>query len=822
MKRVGLNGSWNVKAKDVYKLLPVDYQRVLEWLPAQVPGTIHTDLLSQNIISDPFYRMNEKNVQWIEDLRWQYRREYNLDAAFLNEQHIILVAEGLDTYAHIIINGASVAATENMFVEHRFDVKRYLHEGVNTIEIHFDSPVVCSKRLEKNQGSLRVALESYRVYVRKSQYSFGWDWGPKLTTSGIWRPIYLEASSGPVLRNPFVKTVKLKKGSATIEVSVDIEHFRSPVQITIKIEGIHYSAEKITRATSSLLKFRLKVIDPSIWWPNGYGEQPLYKAIFILQNVDETTSEVDTTFGIRSIRLLQEKDKEGTSFIIEVNGKKIFCKGADWIPSDTFIPRIPDSTYERLLTMARDAHMNMIRVWGGGIYEQDLFYNLCDKLGLLVWQDFMFACGEYPQTSWFLKLVKDEAAKAVIRLRNHPSLAVWCGNNECEWLFSMECPDNTPDDMTGAVIFREVLPTIVKKLDHSRPYWRSSPFGTGFPNDESNGTHHQWRVWSFWKDYEEYVNVDARFVSEFGFQAPANIKTWEEVTLPEDRTSQHPVIEYHNKQVEGQERLFRFQAAHYTVGKNFNDFVYRGQLVQANALKTAVEHWRRRKFNTAGALYWQLNDCWPGSSWAVIDSGLRPKASYFYTRRFFAKVLVSMKRNGNLIEIWGTNDALDRFHGTLHTSVLSFEGEKYSDTVIDVWLNPNSSAKIYEIPHSPNESIERYRTYILVQLLTDGTLISENRFFHVQPKHLHFPNPHLTYKIIERKGQIYHLSIQTILFAKDVRVEIEGNDTEFSDNYFDLDGGVSKVIQCLVPSSLNNIEGKLMLTSLRNDVDQQT
>ncbi|MDP1675284.1 MAG: glycoside hydrolase family 2 protein [Bacteroidota bacterium] len=817
MKRVELNDSWSVKANDAYTLLLTDHQRVLDWFPAHVPGTIHTDLLEQKIIPDPFYRMNENDVQWVENLQWNYRKEFSVDAALLKEQHITLVAEGLDTYAEILINGKSIAVTENMFVEHRIDVKKYLRAGNNTIEIHFDSPVVRSKQLENKYGKLRVALEPHRVYVRKAQYSYSWDWGPKLTTSGIWRPIYLEVSSGPVLRNPFVKTLNLTKKSATIEVSVDIEHLKSPVKVMVRIEGNKYSNEIVKQATSSTLKFKMKIDAPSIWWPNGYGEQPLYDVTFSLQNNNGTTSEAATTFGIRTINLLQEKDKEGKSFIIVVNGEKIFCKGADWIPSDNFIPRISDSKYERLLTLARDANMNMMRVWGGGIYEQDAFYTLCDKLGLLVWQDFMFACGEYPQTPWFLKLVKDEATKAVTRLRNHPSLAVWCGNNECEWLFCTENPEKTADDMTGSVIFRELLPTIVKKLDNSRPYWRSSPFGAGFPNDETNGTHHQWTVWSFWKDYKEYEKTNARFVSEFGFQAPANIRTWEEATLPEDRTPQHPVIEHHNKQVEGQERLFRFQAGHYTVGKNFNDFVYRGQLVQANALKTAVEHWRRRKFNTSGALYWQLNDCWPVSSWAVIDSGLRPKAAYFYTKRFFAKVLVSIKRNENNIEVWGTNDSLDRFKGMLQVQRLTFTGDKKFSNEIEIVIKQNSSSKIFAMPIDPNNSADQFGSYIAAQLLSDGYVISENRFFFAEPKHLHLPRPKITNKILEKKENSYQISIQTDLFAKDIRIEIEGCDAEFNDNYFDMDAGALKIIQCKVPESEKRIEGKIVITSLRNE-----
>jgi beta-mannosidase len=815
MKHIELNGLWNVKGNDAYRLLPPDMHRVKEWMPAQVPGTIHTDLLAQKIIPDPFYRMNENDVQWIENLQWIYSRQFEIDALVLKERHIVLVAEGLDTYARILINGKQVAETADMFVEHRFDVKRYVKAGTNLIEIHLDSPVVRSKQLEKKHGVLQVALEPSRVYVRKAQYSFSWDWGPKLTTSGIWRPIYIEVSSGPILRNPFVRTVALKKNAATIEVSADIEHFHSPVTVWVNIQGHGYSRKIVKRATSSSIRFKVSIDNPHLWWPNGHGEQPLYVATLSLQASGRVTSEVIATFGIRTIQLFQKEDAEGKSFVIAVNGERIFCKGADWIPSDSFIPRIPDFTYERLLTMARDANMNMLRVWGGGIYEQDIFYNLCDKLGLLVWQDFMFACGEYPQTPWFLKLVKDEATKAITRLRNHPSLALWCGNNECEWLFCMENPDKTANDMRGAVIFRDVLPAIVKRLDGSRPYWRSSPFGTGFPNDESNGNHHQWSVWSAWKDYKEYEEDNTRFVTEFGFQAPANIRTWEEATLLDDRHPQHPVIEHHNKQVEGQERLFRFQAAHYTFPVNFEQFVYQGQLVQANALKTAIEHWRRRKFNTAGALFWQLNDCWPVSSWSVIDSALRPKASYYYARRFFAPILLTIKANGNMLEVWGTNDTMLGVAGELKVNVLSFTGESYSTMSRNVLLKPNSSRKLLDIPLSSIEPAKKYDSYIAVQLLKAGTTVGENRFFFAEPKHFRLPLPELTFSIEESNGLAVRLRVHTRAFAKDIRLEIENGDAQWSDNYFDLDAGTSKTILCTMSAPVEDFEKKVRMTSLQ-------
>ncbi len=814
MKWIDLNGQWFVKAINVRKDVPKKYVRILEWIPATVPGTIHTDLLANGIIPDPFYRMNENEVQWIENYQWLYRREFEVDAEFLKERNIILHAEGLDTYASIAVNGKIVGAAENMFVEHRFDLKKHLVAGANTIEIVFDSPVKRSKQLEKKHGALQVALESHRVYVRKAQYLFSWDWGPKLTTSGIWRAISIEASTGPVLRNPFVKTVEVNKKFAVIELSIEIENFQKPISICVKVEGDGFSHEVEKKALSPHLRFDLKIDQPNVWWPNGYGGQPLYTATFTAKQNDDVLSQCSATFGIRTITLVQEKDDEGKSFIIEVNGVKIFCKGADWIPSDNFIPRIPDSTYERLLTMACDAHMNMLRVWGGGIYEQEIFYSLCDKLGLLVWQDFMFACGEYPQTSWFQKLVSDETQKVVTRLRNHPSLAVWCGNNECEWLFCTENPDKTPDDMTGSIIFRELLPTIVKQLDGTRPYWRSSPFGVGFPNNESNGTHHQWHVWSFWKDYKEYENVNARFVSEFGFQAPANIKTWEETTLPEDRFPQHPVIEHHNKQVEGQERLYRFQSAHYNVAADFKEFVYLGQLVQANALKTAVEHWRRRKFKTAGSIFWQLNDCWPVSSWSVIDSSLRPKASYFYARRFFADVLVSIKKNGDTLEVWGTNDRLQRVSGTLHVRVLSFKGEKISNLSKEVVLKSNSSGilqKFYEMPVSDENKYDRY---VVAQLVSDEGIISENRFFFTEPKHLLLPLPQLFAKFDAPKDSSLHLIIQSAFFAKDIRIEIDGYDMELSDNYFDLDAGTSRSIVCSSKAKAFDVEKKIKISSL--------
>ena len=795
MKTIDLNGTWQFKAIDWYKTLPNSHERVMRWMKGTVPGTVHTDLLANGIIPDPFYRVNELDVQWIDSQQWHYRKNFSVPERLLKESAVYLVAEGLDTAAQITLNGNVIGITANMFVCHEFEIRQYLRVGTNRIEILFDAPAVLSKKLEQRYGKLRVASESQRVYLRKAQYSFGWDWGPKLTTSGIWRNMSLQGFSSGRLKNPFVKVLSVSKREAVVEVSVDVEKFRDvPLSCKVSIAGERALLEFDSPANSSTVTKTVHIQSPKLWWPNGYGDQPLYSAVFALLDGDREVHHVETTFAIRTVKLRQEKDKEGTSFVIMINGVKVFCKGADWIPSDNFIPRIPDSTYESLLRMAKDAHMNMMRVWGGGIYEQDIFYRLCDELGLMVWQDFMYACGEYPEQPWFLKLVREEAEKVVRRLRNHPSIVLWCGNNECEWLYCTENPDKTPDQMNGARIFSKLLPAVCKELDGTRPYWRSSPFGTGFPNDETNGNHHQWIVWSYWKDYREYANDNARFVTEFGFQAPANRETFDEVTLLEDRLPQSPVMEHHNKQIEGTERLMRFQAAHYRIGDSYDDFIYKGQLVQAEALKFAIEHWRRRKFNTAGALFWQLNDCWPVSSWAVVDSALRPKAGYYFARKFFAPILVSFKETASGIEVWITNDNLKKLKGTLRVSLRSFGGRNTTFKRLDLLIAPNNSRLAGEIKSNRRSAFDRTTHYLHAELTVNREQVSENRYFFVEPKHMQLPEASLRTRLSGGKDGEYVLTVTAKSFVKNVRIEVSEGEYRLDDNYFDIDAGVTKWI----------------------------
>jgi len=816
MKTINLDGTWKFKAINRTTTLPKSYRRVAHWMEASVPGTVHTDLLANRVIRDPFYRMNELEVQWVDSQQWVYRKDFDVPSSFLEEDMVYLAAEGLDTYARTTLNGTMVATTANMFVPHEFEVRKYLRKGRNRIEILFDSPSERSKALERRYGRLEVSSESHRVYVRKAQYSFGWDWGPRLTTSGIWKNISLRAFRHGRLENPFVKVLSVSNTQAVIEVSVDVQRYKGvPMSLHTFIAGDSCSMEHELRVKSSRVTFKVHIPRPQLWWPNGYGEQPMYKVVLTLLSAGEELHQLEVPFAIRTVKLLQRKDKEGKSFILEINGTKIYCKGADWIPCDSFIPRIPDSTYETLLRMAKDAHMNMLRVWGGGIYEQDVFYGTCDRLGLMVWQDFMYACGEYPARQWFLKQAKEEAQKIVKRLRNHPSIVLWCGNNECEWLYCTAHPDETPDDMTGAEIFRDILPSICKQHDGTRPYWRSSPFGSGFPNAEFNGNHHQWNVWSYWKDYTEYAKCNARFVTEFGFQAPPDRKTLQSVTLQEDRRPQSPVMEHHNKQVEGTERLIRFLAAHHRLAERFNDFLYTCQLVQAEALKFAVEHWRRRKFKTAGSLFWQLNDCWPVSSWSVVDAGLRPKAAYYFAKKFFAPLLVSFKQTEKGIGVWITNDFLESVHGVARISLNSFRRKNIWSRNLRTSLSPNRSKRVYEVQPEAYSDIDHSTHYLFAQLWVDGHLVSENRFFFLEPKHLQLPEADVRSRLMRLRDHNYVLSIRANTFVKNVQIVIDGADVLLDDNYFDIEPGGSKQVRFNSVLTLRELKKRIRLNCLR-------
>jgi beta-mannosidase len=814
MRSIDLTGKWKFRGGPPGAAAGVS--GIARWMSAEVPGTVHTDLMAAGKIPDPFYRMNENDVQWIDRVGWVYRRSFTVPRSILDEPVIELVAEGLDTYAEIWVNGITLGTVANMFIPHRFSLVGLLRAGRNTIEIRFDSPTLRAEALEREHGRLQVALEPHRVYARKAQYSFGWDWGPKLTTSGIWLPIRIEAYRAR-LRDPFVRLLSAGALEAEFDIEVGVERWEDGgLTLDVRIAG--EEGEISCPVDRGKMTVRRRLANPRLWWPNGFGEQALYHAEMILRRGDEVLQSLRFPFALRTVRLVQVPDEEGRSFIFEVNGTRIFCKGADWIPADTFLPRAAEKTYEKLLTMARDASMNMIRVWGGGIYEKDVFYDLCDRLGLMVWQDFMYACGEYPDHPSFLEEARHEAELTVKRLRNHPAIVLWCGNNECEWIFCTGNPGKGPDAMRGSAIFRDVLPAVVQEFDGTRPYWRSTPFGEGFPNAQENGNHHQWEVWSMWKDYTLYRQDNARFVSEFGFQGPAGRRTIESVLAPGDRSPQSLAMVHHNKQVEGTERIFKFLSGHYRVTGEWEGFLYTGQLLQAEALKCAVEHWRRRKFRTAGALFWQLNDCWPVTSWSVIDSALRPKAAYYAARRFFAPLLVSFAPVEGGLEVWGTSDFLTPVEGRLNVRLQTFGGKVRASTTMPLRLPANSSERLFAIPAAWRK---KGGDYMRAEITDRGRPISVNRFLFAEPKDCAFPTARVRVGLEKLGPASYRAVLSSNVFALGVVLSSPGNGVQFHDNFVDLDAGVAHEIAIASRLSLARLRKSLTVKALNGETANQ-
>ena len=794
-KRYSLTTNWQftlgTETSDLAGI-PADAFPIGKWLPAAVPGTIHTDLMANGLLEDPFYRDNERKVQWVDKVEWLYRTEFNVADDFVAEDAVQLVAEGLDTVADIFLNGQPVAHTENMYITHRLAVKKYLRVGKNELRIRFHSPTLHAKALEKKHGQLCHTHESHRLYLRKAQYSFGWDWGPILPTSGIWKPVHLEAFRAARLANVFVDSEvdeALEKVRLTIRIETEwFGDAQGGLQAKIEFDGI----EKTVRVDNEQVSLAAEIEKPRMWWPAGCGDQNLYDMSVILLQEGEEIDRLTIRFAIRKLELVREKDKWGESFFFKINNIPVFCKGANWIPSDNFLPRAREEKYRNLLQMAKDANMNMIRVWGGGVYEEDAFYDICDELGLMVWQDFMFACGGYPVYAEYQENVASEIEQVVRRLRNHPSIVLWCGNNENEWIW-YGATGISYDDMPGLSLFHELIPEIVERLDPTRPYWPSSPFGGDDPNSQEHGNRHQWDIWSNWTDFTQVRNDHGRFITEFGFQAPPNVATFEKVTLPEDRYPQSEILEFHNKQVDGQERLFRFLAGHVRMPESFDDFIFKSQLVQGEALKTCIEHWRRCKFRTAGSIIWQLNDCWPASSWSLIDSESTPKAAYFYTRRAFGPILVSFSQHGDSLEVWITNDTLESHATLVRITTLSFDGHLLFEEEVQADVPANCSFKAHSL-NLKQLHLDKSCHYLKAELWAGDELFSENRHFFKRFKHLDLPKPVFEKAICDVNSDTAVLHLRSSCFAKSVRVAI-AEPCQVQDNWFDLDANAEKQIK---------------------------
>lgn len=766
---------------------------------AQVPGCVHTDLLANGLIPDPFYRDNEAKLQWIEKEDWEYALQFRVPSELLSRDRIELVCEGLDTYADVELNGAVVLRADNMFRTWRVDVREHLKDGENRLRILFRSPVnEILPRMQNIPFHLPAPNdhgEKTSPYTRKAPYHYGWDWGPRFVTSGIWRPIYLEAWDDATIRSVAIVTAALNDTLARLRADVELEvQDPGPYSIVVSSpEGSFPPVELSVDLTAGThtVSIPFQIDRPRLWWPNGYGEQHLYRIRAELKKGEDLLDRTEQRTGLRTVHLCRRADRWGESFEFVVNGIPIFAKGGNWIPADVFLNWISPEKYRWLLESCRDANMNMLRVWGGGVYESDVFYDLCDELGLMVWQDFMFACALYPGDAAFLESVRQEAIDNVKRLRNHPSIVLWCGNNEVEtgwfdWGWKDRYPASCWEDYKR--LFHGVLADVVAQYDPQRPYWPSSPSSNlqDRPQSQQMGDVHYWMVWHGGLPFEAYLEQHPRFMSEYGFQSFPLLETVKTFAEPRDWDIESPVMTVHQKHPRGNRLIRDYMERDWPVPRTFEDFLVMSQIVQAEGIRLGTEHLRRIKPRCMGSLYWQIDDCWPVASWSSIDYTGSWKALHYYARRFYAPVLVSPYVAGDSVRIYVVNDLPKAFRGRLRTVVYDFGGQAIREDVVAVDVGANASREVvrYQVESLLLDSDPK-RSVLWCELSSDGQVVSSNTLLFARPKELLLPPAQLRTEV-EGGPEEPVVRISSSAFAKAVLLEAPGIEGHFTDNFFDL------------------------------------
>ncbi len=796
MKHLYLARNWLFKQRSSTLPLPDDFISSHEWLPAIVPGTVHQDLLAAGRIPDPFLALNENEVQWVGTSEWLYKCAFDLPADFGDADEMVLCFDGLDTLATAWLNGTQILVSENMFVPQRISVASLLHPGSNELHILFASASQQGKALEGQHGKLSVWNgDASRVYIRKAQYHYGWDWGPTLLTAGIWQAISLESYSARIAALHCPTLVADDLQSATLPVHITLETHNIFSDLTV--HAVIYSpagevvAEVRLPITDTGVEHTFSLAAPQLWWPNGYGEQPLYRLEVTLLRGTEELDRQETRLGLRRLRLIQHplEDEPGTSFFFEINNTPVFCGGANWIPADSFTPRVTPVQYRAWVQRAASANMTMLRVWGGGIYEDEAFYTACDELGLLVWQDFMFACGLYPAYPEFQENVRAEAEAAVRRLRHHPCLVIWSGNNEDYAVASsLNAYDPTFEgDFTqtafpARAIYERLLPEVCAKLDPTRPYWRGSPYGGSDSSDLTLGDQHVWSVWHGTVPYQDYPKFAGRFVSEFGMQAFPVMETIKDFAAPSEFYPQSRTLDFHNKDAGGPRRLAPYIIENVRIVADLAGYSYLTQFIQSEALAAAFRGWRRRwqgpgREYTAGALVWQLNDCWPVTSWAIVDYYLRPKPSYYTIRRELAPFVVGLVRTAEkTISAWTANGSQGGGNAELEIRTWTLDGTLASTERRPVVLTPNQSVEQGEFASERNNT-----QVVAARLFKDGTIVARTTLWPEPFKYLALPNPEVTIERLEQNTLHLHAKRP----AKGVWLSANDGVT-WSDNMLDL------------------------------------
>ncbi|SDB85908.1 beta-mannosidase [Sanguibacter gelidistatuariae] len=664
-------------------------------VPATVPGSVHTDLLAQDLIADPYLDRNEDQQHWIGRSTWEYRTTFQGVADGTRHE---LAFDGLDTVASIEVNGTHVASTANMHREYRFDVTHLVRSGANDLVVVFGSAYDYAEQVRRTLGDRPNVYPEPFQYIRKMASNFGWDWGPTLVTAGIWKMVRLETWTTARLGGvrPFVR---IDGADGVVEVHVEVE--RAPgtggqLVLDVEVAGVRATATLAPGATQAVVEVRVPDVD--VWWPLGYGDQPLYNLTVGLGSGDAELDVWTRRIGFRTVELQVEPDDAGTSFAIVVNGESVFVRGANWIPDDCFVARVGADRYRTRVDQAVGANINLLRIWGGGIYEKDEFYDACDEAGVLVWQDFLFACAAYPEGEPLRSEVEGEARDNVRRLMPHPSLVLWNGNNENIWGFEdWDWKEPLAGRDWGGGYYFDLLPEIVAEIDPTRPYWPGSPYSGSadlHPNDPNHGNHHSWEVWNR-QDYATYADDRPRFVSEFGFQGPPQWATIERSVHDQPLAIDSPGMLHHQRADDGNGKLARGMAPHLPEPHDVEEWHYLTQLNQARAVTFAIEHYRALWPHCMGSIVWQLNDCWPVTSWAAIDGDGRRKPLWYALRRVYDdRLVVVHPSDGGGLEVVVVNDAPHPWTGDLVVERMALDGTVLDRFTVAVDASARASVQV--------------------------------------------------------------------------------------------------------------------------------
>ncbi len=818
--------------------------RLTNWYPVTVPGVVHTDLLANKIIEDPFFRLNERGLQWIDKEDWIYETAFRLSPEIMQRQHIEIIFEGLDTYADVYLNDTLIVSANNMFRQWKADIKPYLKQAENTLRVYFHSPIKidmpkwealpyqyeAGNDQSENGGLLDRKLS---IFARKAGYHYGWDWGPRLVTSGIWRPVVVEAWNDATINNVYIRQKEVNKNRAEItgeiEVIADRAIDNARIALTDAASGKELGSKTVS-LQQGLNKIAIDCIlkNPKLWWSNGLGEPYLYDFRTDLFIGNETADSQTERTGIRSLKVINQPDKDGKTFYIELNGRPVFAKGANYIPQDNFLPRVTDALYEKTILDAVNANMNMLRVWGGGIYENDIFYELCDKYGILVWQDFMFACSIYPAEGELLENIRQEAIDNVRRLRNHPSIALWCGNNECQdawfnWGWQKRYAKQNPEyeqriwkQFTDQYFV--TLPEVVKEYAPGVFYTPSSPFARyDGGSDDHNGDRHYWEVWHGKAPIAMYNKERSRFFSEYGFQSFPEFETvlryapheedwniYSEVMMSHQRGGAHA-----NGLIES------YLLSEYRQPEDFQAFLYMNHLLQGDAIKTAIEAHRRDMPYCMGTLFWQHNDCWPVASWSSRDYYGRWKAQHYFARKAFEDILVSPIAGEGVLNVYAVSDRMTGCTAMLDVKVIKLTGEIVNEYRQPVKVAGNSSRNIFSVPlDKALKGTAKEEVFVRVVLTEKGKPAYTNNYFLVKQKEVNYPETVITRNIRPVENG-YEVTLGSSNFARAVFLATGDAEATFSDNYMDILPGGSATVTVYTRLPQAQFEKQLKVISYR-------